>query len=216
MLNQYRVDMTNNSGLPDMDISGFLRLLCKLKSGNPISLSDGTVVLNDRCKVVQIIPVQLIPKNVFTPPLPAAPSGGQVQEVDEAGGEKKKYRKRRSGKDAKRYVQPWHYKARERLGIFCRHDIKGFSLEKIPAFSKADLRDLAALGITTLDGITATSVAGLRYKLQKLYGSVSPSLFSRLTGSIKQAFDPLGLKFSMVHPHNENPDGSPRKPAAAK
>lgn len=213
MLNQYKVDMKDSSVFSGMDISGFLRLLCELRSGKAITLSDGTVVLNDRCRVVQITP-----RAVFTSSLPVGlPTNSQSNDGDDGVTEevtprRRRYRKLRRGKYSSRYVQPWHYKNREKLGILSRQDIKGFKLDKLVAFSRSDLKDLDALGITTLDGLTATSIAGLRHKIQKAHGVVSPSLFSRLLGSIKRAFDPIGLKFPNVHPHNENKDGSPKKP----
>ena len=200
-----KVSMQNN--MPEMNISGLISLVSRLRAGEPIELSDGTVVLSGKLKIEQILPK--LKSTTVKETLILADK--QAEQDDEVSGEpKKRYRRLRRGKHPNRYVQPWHYKAREQMGIFSRQDIKGFPLEKFSAFSRTDLKDLAELDIKTLDHLTGTSVAGLRYRIQKLHGSVSPSMFNRLLGSIKRAFDPIGLKYPNVHPHNENKDGSPK------
>lgn len=205
--------MQNATDLTNMNISGFISLLDRLRTGEPIKLSDGTVVLSGKFKIEQILPrasVRPLTKEPLLLMNKAAAYSESSADAEPNEAPVKKYRRLRRGKHPNRYVQPWHYKAREQMGIFSRQDIKGYPLEKFPAFSRTDLKDLAELDIKTLDNLTGTSVAGLRYRIQKLHGSVSPSMFNRLLGSIKRAFDPIGLKYPKVHPHKENQDGSPK------
>ena len=207
MLMRYDASMKNIIDLTRIDISTFLKMLRSVHEGGQIMLADGNVYLTsgaikvDRVKIhaLRIFANVGVFNNNEAKPVEVAPSE-----------EKKPRRYKRLRKGLRPFVQPHHYREREKLGIRCRADIKDFPLNKLPGLEK-ELKSLAGLGIETLGQLVGTGVVGLKYRIQKKYNREYPQLLTRLISAIKQSIEPLGFKYANKHPHNENPDGSPKK-----
>lgn len=203
-----------------LNMSKFLELVMQLRAGEcRIQLQDGVANIDGGIQIKSISPLQPIIEaddDYEIRPKPSNQTRFQAPKKAESKLEQTElfhYQVLRPG-CKKPFVTAKNYRARAAIGIHSKGDIKNFDLVDLPGMSDETREDLCALGIDTLGKLLATSVLGLKNKIVGKDGRVNENFLNGLVDNIRSALDPLGLKFSRLHPHNENPDGSPKQQAS--
>lgn len=201
-----------------LNISNFLELVKNLRAGKSnIQLTDGIAIIDGSISVKIIKPHKTEVTNEETQTMaevrhePRSEVRHEPRRLEQNGLFDYKILRPNSKRP---FVTAKHYKARTAIGIHSKGDIKNFKLEALPKMNQETKDDLLALGIDTLGKLLATSILGIRNRIVGKDGKVNENYMNGLVESIRSALDPLGLKFSKYHPHNENPDGTLKQQAS--
>jgi hypothetical protein len=200
-----------------LNISGFLELVNNLRAGKSnIQLTDGIAVIDGNISIDMIKPHKVkivngessLDFNEAVEPRQLEPRQLEPRRLEQS--QLFNYRVLRPNAK-KPCVTSRHYKARLAVGIHSKGDIKTFKIQSIPKMSQETKDDLVAIGIDTLGKLLGTSTLGVKNKIVGKDGRVNENYMNGLLENIRCALDPMGFKFSRYHPHNENPDGTPRQ-----
>jgi hypothetical protein len=195
-----------------LNISGFLELVNNLRAGKSnIQLTDGIAVIDGNISIDMIKPHKVkIVNGESSPDFDEAVEPRRLEPRRLEQSQLFNYRILRPNAK-KPCVTSRHYKARLAVGIHSKGDIKTFRIQSIPKMSQETKDDLVAIGIDTLGKLLGTSILGVKSKIVGKDGRVNENYMNGLLENIRCALDPMGFKFSRYHPHNENPDGTPRR-----